>query len=465
MVTPQQARQELARRELAKRQAISSGASGTWEADYSKKIIPQFITGLAESLPFGKTVTRGGTKLPSGIPLEEFPRPQGFLPSFARGLGEVAPDLAMSSPFMRGAGLIPKIPQIARAAIGFGAYGGTKAAIQGEPIIPSALSSAGSAALFHGAGRVGATALQKLPFGERVGSAIGGGIVGKLIGGEEGMALGTGLGGLYPATKIGPTEYSTRLAKNLINYRLKPSKSLKKYADPAEGIVKEGLWGRNIADLESRIDIRLNQLNDFKDNLKQDARNLNVTVNLAKNKTFQPIHDVLLELQKAPESHKGLINQIMLHLTDIFTKQGKFRKLNNLTIDDAYEIRNIVNGLKPNLWKGSTVGEVKLGNALRESYYKINEAINDSGVSPELKLANKRISNLIAAKNAVTDASKANPSYWRLLPLPIMLGGMASGAMGGPAGIALGLGTLAGETVPGSTLIGKMISQKYPKIK
>ena len=97
---------------------------------------------------------------------------------------------------------------------------------------------------------------------------------------------------------------------------------------------------------------------------------------------------------------------------------------------------------------------------MRESYHNIVNSINESGISPNLKQTNRRISDLIGAKQAIEDASSVNPSYWRMLPLPLILGRVIQG----PLGLATGLGTLAAETVPGSTGIAKIISKKYSKI-
>jgi len=435
-------------------------------------IVGQFGKGAYENVPFGKRLAQmgdvameyytGKTPTPTQDIYSSMPKPEGFTEQFASGLGQVAPDLAMSSPFMKGAGLIPKLPAIAKQALGFGTYGGTKAAIEGKPIANEALGYGGSAALFGVGGKVGSSLIPKaLPFGERIGSAIGGGLTGAATGEESSMALGAGLGALYPSSRIRPNEQSTKVAEGLINYVLRPSKQLKKYANPASAVAKEGLWGRNIADLESKADIRLGELNDLKNNIKSDARNNNVTVDLAKHKVFQPIHDLMTELGKAPESNSNLINSITKNLNDIFSPSGKFRKLNNLSIDAAYEMRDLVNSLKPSLWKGSSSGEVRLANALRQTYHNIAEAINNSGISPELKTTNKRITDLIALKSAIEDASKANPSYWRILPFPIMVGY----GIGGPLGVASGIGTLAAETIPGATTISKFISQKYPKLK
>lgn len=261
----------------------------------SSKMIPQFTKGLYENLPFGKRIVG---MLPNAEKIEEqmetTPRPKGFLPSFARGAGATAPDLAMSAPFMGGAGLIPKIPAIAKAAIGFGAYGGVKAAAQGENIPQKALESGASAALFHGAGKLGASLIPKvLPFAERIGSAIGGGATGRMIGGEEGMALGAGLGALYPAQRI--SKSPTKLAKEA-------TEAYRNILRPNQGEVKniEIRKGKNIDDyyrLAAEEQLPIKQTSDKK-----------LDTSLARQKLQPKIEEIHNQLNSFLETRQNKFN-------------------------------------------------------------------------------------------------------------------------------------------------------------
>jgi len=451
-ITPQQARQELARRELARRELARREQQPQPEL-YPNKIIPQFTKGLYENLPFGKRIVG---MLPNAPQIEqlqaETARPQGFLPMFARGVGSVAPDLAMSSPFMRGAGLIPKIPGIAKAGLGFGAYGGTKAAVQGEPIVPSALSSAGSAALFHGAGKIGAGVVPQ--FGGRLGSALGGATAGAITGGEEGMALGAGLGALYPSQPY--QKQTQKLAETAINYYLKPSKTLKKYANPAQAITKEGIAGFNLDTIDRKADIRLGELKEARDRIKTDIRNSDAEINLKENKALKPLWDLWVELNKDPLSHRTEIKALERNLTDLESKD-----LGKLNIDQAYDFIDRINNLKPSgiFTKTSTA---KINSALHETYHNVREAINKADISNDLKSINKRMSDLIAAKQAINDAVNKNGLNTRFLPIGFGLYGVTTG---NPI-----LATMVGteevlRTPGGSSFIGKMLSTKYPKVK
>ena len=186
-ITAQQARAELARRELDRRSQQPTQQVLPEQVTQNPDV--QLIANWLRNIPFGRRVS----SIASGQPLENIDKTLGVIPepqskSFGMTVGKALPDIAMAIPFMRGAGLlsqIPKlgkyIPAIAKTATGLGTYAGTKAAAQNQPVIPAALSGAASGAVFHGAGRLGATALQKLPMGERLGSALGGYTTGKVL--------------------------------------------------------------------------------------------------------------------------------------------------------------------------------------------------------------------------------------------------------------------------------------------
>ena len=464
-ITPQQAKAELARRELAKRGISLEQPSQILPEQITQSPDVQLMAEWLRNMPFGKRIS----SLMSGQPLENIEQTLSAIPepqskTFGMAVGKALPDIAMATPFMRGAGLIPKIPAFAKTALGLGTYAGTKAAAQKRPILPSAGMGALAGAGFHGASRLGATLIPSfIPGAERIGSALGGYATGKILSPQEDKeALFYGaMGGMFPSKRIQPTEQTTKLAENLINYVLKPSKSLREFGkSPARAVVKEGLWGRNVADLDNKTQIKLNELNTYKDRLKFEAKNMGVTVDLAKNKVFQPLSNLLTELQKAPESNATSINNITKNLNDLLAPQGKFRQLNSVSIDEAYNIRDIVNNLKPT-GIFNTQSEAMTSKALHQVYHNIAEAINISGISPNLKLTNRRISDLISLKEAINDASNRNPSYWRMLPFPLMVGY----ALKGPLGVASGLATLAAETTAGATTISKIMGKKYPKVK
>lgn len=118
----------------------------------SSKVIPQITKGLYENVPFGKRVI---SMLPNAEKIktimEGTPSAKGVAPAFGRFMAETSPDLAMMTPFLKGASLIPKLGAIPKFAVGFGTYEGTKKAIEGKQkeVLPAALA-AGSSGLALG---------------------------------------------------------------------------------------------------------------------------------------------------------------------------------------------------------------------------------------------------------------------------------------------------------------------------
>ena len=110
---------------------------------------------------------------------ESIPSPQTGIAKAGRITGQLAPELAMMAPFMKGASAIPKIPQAIKTALGIGAYEGVKAKAQNRPVLPAAATGASAGLLLSGAGKLGATAIpKKIPGAERLGTALGMGTAG-----------------------------------------------------------------------------------------------------------------------------------------------------------------------------------------------------------------------------------------------------------------------------------------------
>lgn len=125
------------------------------EEDLARKFIPQFTKGLYES-DLGRYSRGMIEKLPNSETIREVqegtPSPRGPLAIAARLAGNILPYSALSTPFIGGAGLIPKITTLARTSVGIGAYEGTKKLIEGKPQ-EAPLAAAGGAALTYGGGK------------------------------------------------------------------------------------------------------------------------------------------------------------------------------------------------------------------------------------------------------------------------------------------------------------------------
>jgi hypothetical protein len=457
-ITAQQARAELARRELERRSQQSTQQVLPEQVTQNPDV--QLMANWLRNIPFG--LGQRISSMASGQPLENIQKTLGAIPepqskSFGMAVGKALPDIAMATPFMRGAGLIPKIPGIAKTALGLGAYSGAKAAGQNQPVIPSALSGAATGAVFHGAGRLGATAIPKsIPGAERIGSALGGYVTGKALSPQddkEAMFYGA-MGGMFPSSKIQSIE-PTKLAKSVVNYSLKPDKSSKKFgADPVEGIVKEGILGKNWQETGEKVQTRINELQDYKNRVKLDAKNNQARIDYTD--VFNPLFELRNELLKDPKPHASIIKEIDTKIESL----GKGINLRSLDIDTAFDLQSRVKRLEPTQFDRVSTKEV--AKKLRQVYHSMGEAIkNNPQVSPELRTTLKRIHNLSAAQEAITDAKNRNSGVWNLIPMGMFGYGVMSH---NPLIAGLVAGRAALKTPAVSTGISKIISSKYPKI-
>lgn len=145
----------------------------------AKKAIPQFTKGLSES-DLGRAAEPLMKRLPNADVIQEVqagtPSPEGFAPTMARLLGNIAPYAAMSQPFVSGAGAVPLLKgasDLAKVSAGIGAYEGTKKLVEGKPQEAPAAAASG-AALTYGGGKAieGVGALAKVG-GKALSSTVG----------------------------------------------------------------------------------------------------------------------------------------------------------------------------------------------------------------------------------------------------------------------------------------------------
>jgi hypothetical protein len=180
------------------------------ETPESRRAMGTIVT-FARGIPFLKR----GLSLSSGKSLDEVnrilnelePAPQGIGEQLQKGVGQTALTLTMASPFLKGAGLLTKIPALLRPAVGFGAFEGAKALSQGDEPISPAISGAGSAIAFGLGGKLGASLMPRgVPFAETIGSILGGAGVGNILSPEgekvASTTLGAGFGAMSPSRRV-----------------------------------------------------------------------------------------------------------------------------------------------------------------------------------------------------------------------------------------------------------------------
>jgi hypothetical protein len=457
---------------LERDMAMSSGSQQSLSQEQqardriSKSFVDQMGYKLYENVPFLKSAVEasrraeGLTDRPL-VPLGQEPQPTNLAGKLGAATGQALPQIAMAAPFMGGAGLIPMIGKsaLARGAVGLGAYQGTKAGLNREPILPAVASGIGQGLMYGVGSRLGATALQGLPMGGRIGSALGSGGLAAATAPEgerlsSGIFMG-GMGGLFPSSKLQPTEQSTKLAKGIVNYALKPDRTSKRFgADPVEGIVKEGVMGNNWKETGEKAQIKINELLGYKDKLKLDGKNNQARIDYTG--VFNPLLELRNQLLKDPKIHASIIKEIDANIKSL----GSGINLRSLDIDTAFDLQSRIKRMEPTQFDRVSTKEVAKG--LRQVYHSMGEAIkNNPQVSPELRVTLKRIHNLSAAREAITDAQNRNSGTWNLIPMSMFGYGVMSH---NPLIAGLVAGRAALKTPVVSTGISKMISKQYPKI-
>jgi hypothetical protein len=188
---------------------------------FKQRILPEKITQSPDvqlmahwlrNIPFGQRMA----SVVSGQPLRNIQQTLSSIPepqarTFGMALGKALPDIAMATPVMRGAGLLGQIPRvgkfippIAKTTAGLSAYSGIKAKAQRQPVAPAIIGGVGQGLLFGGLSKLGATTIpSRIPFAERLGSALGGATAGAIIGGTpEETAFFGALGAIFPNQKM-----------------------------------------------------------------------------------------------------------------------------------------------------------------------------------------------------------------------------------------------------------------------
>lgn len=426
--------------------------------DLARKIIPQFTTGLAESdLPFAKEASFGAPIKP-----EDMPRPKGIPATLARGVGNVAPDLAMSAPFIgvagaipkisaipkvaglikagnlfRGYGAIPKVGGLASSGLGFGAYSSTKAALQNkEPsaIVKEGLSGAGQAMLFHGAGKVGASVIPKaIPASARIGSGLGGAVAGGATGGTEGAILGGGLGALYPSKRFekkSPAKY----AKEAIGeYRdiLRPQQGEIKNIELKKGrniddfykiAAEEGLEIKSSSDQSgNRLDT-ISAQKKIQDKINATNKELELRLTQAKPVSF--------DLEAIGRTAKKSLRTQIKNDLDYKSAEKEVDNYINASIAEHGKIVDgiTLNRIKQGMWSaGYNVLSPTSDKAARRIGFIAKEAIERGYPNSDVKALNSRSGDFATLENILRNA------HGRVVKGG-QLGRMAGGAIGAIVG-------------------------------
>ncbi len=201
--------------------------------------IAQFGKSAYEVTPFAKRIAQlTGSKADEIY--AQVGNPDGILQNISSLAGEMAPQVAMAAPFMKGANILMTgmqslikgaAPTAARAitggivgspmvrgAVGLGAFSGTKAALTGDNPVDATMQGVTQGLIYGALAKMGATFIPKrIPFAESLGSAVGGGIAGALTAPNEDKrnASAVFMGALAALTPEERFDFHKTLANNV----------------------------------------------------------------------------------------------------------------------------------------------------------------------------------------------------------------------------------------------------------
>lgn len=332
------------------------------------KMIPQFTKGLEEgfsSIPGLRNLSALALKGPNAAIKQEvsanIPDPRGFGPTVARTIGQIAPDMAASSPFLKGSELLKGLSPLMRMALGYGAYTGTKEALNNGTSKDIAIEA-------------------------------GKGALGTIIGGKIFEGVGAGINAGTKALNKAPAAIINSLIKPLL-------KDFSYGKNPGRGVAREGIIGNTFEELVQNITGKLGELGNKLNTIYSKAKNkLNLT------KALDPLDEAITYAEKNPRVNKAIITRLQDTLKDILgvvddPKTGLSyvtRKLKNITAKEAFELKQTIGDLTR--WTGQMSDDKIVNKALKQVYGRVKEALNKA--LPKTKDLNERYADLLSAKTA-----------------------------------------------------------------
>lgn len=205
---------------------IAPLTKGAYEA---AKFVPGFQDILSSPQINGKSFGPDLNKMiQNWNPINNFNPVAKTISDVSYGLGNAVPTIAMANPLVRGAGMLPLIGTAGRlglrgitpTALGFGAFEGGKAGVEGRPIAPAAAQGAISGAEYATGGKIGSAIAGRIanPLAKAIGGDAGKTIekISPRVGAGIGMAA-TGAMTAPPEQKISNAIVGGALALNPLN--------------------------------------------------------------------------------------------------------------------------------------------------------------------------------------------------------------------------------------------------------
>lgn len=342
-------------------------------------------------------------------------------------------------------------------------FGPSLAAKPAEPIVRSTASRFGRAAA-EGAGfGVGAALADEASAPEIISSGV----------------LGAGLGAAFPVA--GALANKTRqaagnFAEREINSLIKPLlKDLSYGKNPGRGVAREGIVANSFDDLIQKVSAKKRELGNIIgqtiESASRGAKNKIATLDLRG--VTKPITEAIEAAKRTPRTNKALIRRLQDALDDILgtkiTKNGNTiftRKLNRLTPQEAFEIKQIIADITK--FTGNASDDGLVNRALRKAYGQIKEALNES--VPGLKDLNERYADIVSADIATRYRDKIieRQNIIGLKSTTAGVGGaiITAVATGGAAvpSILAGLGAAGLQKALGSTVVKTSVASLLIKL-
>ena len=340
-------------------------------------------------------------------------KPHDIPAQVVQGLGNLAVTFPLMNPFMKAGQAIKFLPNLLKLAAGAGLYGGTRAGIEKQPIIPSALENATSMGLAGLVGKVGATVVPSvIPAAERIGSALGMGGLAFLGAPEEEKAseaiLQGVIGAKYPfRAGIMSKETKQEVASRLVNSLIKPLKKQFSYGkNPGRGVAREKIVANNFNELSEKVSAKRQELGKMiNDRLSQpDAMGKRLSIAEEINKPFDNAINEAIKggkenvalTRRLQNTREALISEMALspegEIVTVSTKD-----LTSLTPLEASRIKTKIGDMTK--WTGNPSDDAIVNRTLQEAYRGIKEKIGTT-VS-DIRVLNERYADITSADIAI----------------------------------------------------------------
>jgi hypothetical protein len=236
------------------------------------------------------------------------------------------------------------------------------------------------------------------------------------------------------------------MSGRLVNSLIKPSKLQFAFGkNPGNAVAKEGIVATNLEDLGQKILEKRTEAGSAIGTITSSPKY--ATVKIDASDAFAPLDDAIAQAEKNPRTNSAIINRLKDIKADLLKESvdetGKVaygRPLRGLSLEDTIKTKQEVGELTK--FTGNPSDDQLVNSALQRVYRSLR--VKTEAVAPELKTANERWGNLLAAEKAV-EARRGVIERQNMISLP--------GAVAG-SGAAIATALLSGGSAVPTILAG-----------